>query len=169
MISDKMVKGITRQINREIYSGYFYLAMASYAQDMGLSGVANWFNVQIQEELSHAQKFYNYLKQQNAPVKLEAIEAPPQDFSSVSDLFKQTLEHEKKVTAMINDLMNIAIEKKDRATEIMLQWFVTEQVEEESNATDILQKLKVFGEKGEALLMLDKDLAQRVFTPPQAA
>ncbi|HPN73229.1 MAG TPA: ferritin, partial [Candidatus Omnitrophota bacterium] len=137
MISDKMVKGITRQINREIYSGYFYLAMASFAQDAGLSGVANWFNVQLQEELSHAKKFYDYLQQRNVRVKLDAIEAPPQEFSSVTDLFKQTLEHEKKVTAMITDLVNMAIEEKDRATEIMLQWFVTEQVEEEANASDI--------------------------------
>ncbi len=165
MISDKMVKGITRQINREIYSGYFYLAMASYAQDVGLSGVANWFNVQIREELSHAEKMYAYLQQQNIKVMLEAIESPPQVFSSITDLFQQTLEHEKKVTAMINNLMSIAIEQKDRATEIMLQWFVTEQVEEESNASDILQKLKVFGEKGEALLMIDKELGLRVFTP----
>lgn len=168
MISDKMVKGITRQINREIYSGYFYLAMASFAQDAGLSGVANWFNVQLQEELSHAKKFYDYLQQRNVRVKLDAIEAPPQEFSSVTDLFKQTLEHEKKVTAMITDLVNMAIEEKDRATEIMLQWFVTEQVEEEANASDILQKLKVFGEKGDALLMIDRDLSQRVFTPPAA-
>ncbi len=168
MISDKMVKGITRQINREIYSGYFYLAMASFAQDAGLSGVANWFNVQLQEEMSHAKKFYDYLQQRNVRVKLDAIEAPPQEFSSVTDLFKQTLEHEKKVTAMITDLVNMAIEEKDRATEIMLQWFVTEQVEEEANASDILQKLKVFGEKGDALLMIDRDLSQRVFTPPAA-
>jgi ferritin len=165
MISDKMVKGLTRQINREIYSGYFYLAMASYAQDAGLSGVANWFNVQLQEELSHAQKLYNYLQQRNVKVMLEPIEAPPQAFSSVTDLFRETLEHEKKVTAMITDLINLAIDEKDRATEIMLQWFVTEQVEEEANASDMLQKLKVFGEKGDALIMIDRDLAQRTFVP----
>jgi ferritin len=168
MISDKMVKGITRQINREIYSGYFYLAMASYAQDAGLAGVANWFNIQLQEELSHAKKLYDYLQQQNVRVMLESIESPPQDFSSITDLFKQTLEHEKKVTAMINDLINMAIDQKDRATEIMLQWFVTEQVEEEANAQEILQKLKVFGEKGDALLMIDRELAGRIFSPPAA-
>jgi ferritin len=168
MISDKMVKGITRQINREIYSGYFYLAMASYAQDAGLAGVANWFNIQLQEELSHSKKLYDYLQQQNVRVMLESIESPPQDFSSITDLFKQTLEHEKKVTAMINDLINMAIDQKDRATEIMLQWFVTEQVEEEANAQEILQKLKVFGEKGDALLMIDRELAGRIFSPPAA-
>lgn len=166
MISDKMIKGLTRQINREIYSGYLYLAMASYSQDIGLSGVASWFNVQLQEELSHAKKMYDYLQQQNVRVMLEGIEAPEQDFSSITDLFEKTLEHEKKVTAMINDLINLAIDQKDRATEIMLQWFVTEQVEEESSAAEILQKLKVFGEKGDALLMIDRDLSLRIFSPP---
>ncbi|MFA6635626.1 MAG: ferritin [Candidatus Omnitrophota bacterium] len=161
MIDKKMVKGITRQINREIYSGYFYLAMASYAQDAGLAGVANWFNIQLQEELGHARKLYAYLQQRNVRVMLEGIESPPQDFSSITDLFKQTLEHEKKVTAMITDLINMAIEQKDRATEIMLQWFVTEQVEEEASVQEILQKLKVFGEKGDALLMIDRELAGR--------
>jgi ferritin len=166
MISDKMAGGITRQINREIFSGYFYVSMASYAQDAGLGGVANWFYVQMQEEFSHAKKLYDYLQQQNVRVMMDAIEKPPQDFSSVKDLFEQTLEHEKKVTAMINGLVALAIEEKDRATEIMLQWFVTEQVEEESNAGAILQKIKVFGDKGEPLLMLDRDLSSRVFTPP---
>ena len=169
MLSKKMIKALNRQINREIYSGYFYLAMASYAKDAGLDGVANWFNVQLQEELYHAQKFYAYVQQQSGRVMLETIEEPPQKFASITDLFGQTLEHEKKVTAMINDLVTLALDEKDRATEIMLQWFVTEQVEEESNAADILQKLKVFGEKGEALLMIDKELAARVFTPPAAA
>ena len=169
MLSKKMIKAINHQINREIYSGYFYLAMASYAKDAGLDGVSNWFNVQLQEELAHAQKFYAYVQQQNGRVTLETIEEPPQKFASITDLFEQTLEHEKKVTAMINGLVTLALDEKDRATEIMLQWFVTEQVEEESNAADILQKLKVFGEKGEALLMIDKELAARVFTPPAAA
>jgi ferritin len=168
MLSKKMTKALNRQINREIYSGYLYLAMASYAKDSGLSGVANWFSVQLQEELSHAQKFYNYIQQRNGKVTLESIEEPGQRFSSVTDLFEKTLDHEKKVTAMINDLVSLALEEKDRATEIMLQWFVTEQVEEEANANDILQRLKTFGENGNALLMIDQELGQRVFTPPPA-
>ena len=167
MISKKMAKGITRQINRELYSGYLYLAMSSYAQDIGLQGVANWFYVQMQEEFSHAEKMYRYLQQQNVRAMLEAIESPPQDFSSVKDLFKKTLEHEKQVTSMINDLVVLAVEEKDMATGIMLQWFVSEQVEEESNAGDMLRKLEIFGDKGDALLMMDRDLAQRVYSPPQ--
>ena len=166
MISKKMEKALNHQINREIYSGYMYLAMASYAKDSGLNGVANWFTVQLEEELSHARKLYDYVQQQNGKVFLDAIEAPPADFDSVADLFGKTLEHEKKVTAMIHDLAALARSEKDVATEIMLQWFVTEQVEEEANASEIIQKLKVFGEQGNALLAIDQELGQRVFSPP---
>ena len=168
MLSEKMIKSLARQMNREIYSAYFYLGMSSYATEADLAGVANWFLVQVQEELSHAQKFYNYIQQQGGRVILEAIEEPPQDFSSVTDLFKKTLEHEKKVTAMINDLVSQALDEKDRTTELFLQWFVAEQVEEEANATDILQKIKLVGKDGNRLLMIDNEFGQRVFTPPAA-
>ena len=168
MLSKKMVKSINRQINREMYSAYLYLGMASYASSEGLNGVVNWFNVQVQEELSHAQKMYNYLNQQSERVMLEAIEEPPQDFKSITDLFKKTLEHEKIVTGLINNLVDIARVQKDHASEIFLQWFVTEQVEEESNATDILQKLKLMGSDGNGLFMLDSELGKRVYTPPAA-
>jgi len=167
MLSAKMVKSINHQANRELYSAYFYLGMASYAKDAGLNGVANWFTVQVQEECSHAQKMYDYVNQQGSRVLLEGIEEPPQKFSSVKDLFEKTLEHEKKVTAMINDLVTIALEEKDRSTEIFLQWFVTEQVEEESNANEILQRLALVGNDGNGLLLIDTELAQRVFTAPQ--
>jgi len=168
MISKTMTKKINRQINREIYSGYFYLGMASYAKDSGLNGIANWFTVQMQEEFSHAQKLYDYVVQQGGRVMLETIEEPPQDFKSVTDLFHETLSHEKKVTKMINDLMKLAIKENDQATQIMLQWFVTEQVEEEANSMGMLQKLKLIGKDSSGLLMLDSELAQRVFTPPAA-
>lgn len=168
MISEKMIKSINYQINREMYSAYLYLGMSSYATDIGLSGVANWFDVQVQEELSHAKKMYDYVTQQGGRVKLEAIEEPPQDFSSVLDLFEKTLEHEKVVTSLINDLVSQAIDEKDRATEIFLQWFVTEQVEEEANATELVQKFKLVGKEGNGILMLDKDLSSRVFTPISA-
>lgn len=168
MLSDKMIKGINGQINKEIYSSYLYLGMASYANEIGLVGIANWFTVQVQEELSHAQKMYNYVNQQGGRVMLESIDKPPQEFKSATDLFKSTLEHEQKVTALINDLLSLARAEKDNATEIFMQWFVTEQVEEESNATEILQKLKLIGNDGNGLLTIDNDLAQRVFTPPVA-
>ena len=169
MISGKMIKSLNHQINREIYSGYFYLGMASWAAEQGLNGVANWFQVQLQEELSHAQKFYNYIVDQGGRVLLEAIEQPAQDFSSPLDLFEKTLEHEKKVTALINGLVKQAREENDTATEIFLQWLVTEQVEEESNANDLIQRFKLVGKDGSGLLMVDGELAARVFTPPAAA
>jgi ferritin len=166
MISKKMEKALNHQINREIYSGYMYLAMASFAKDSALNGVANWFTVQLEEELSHARKLYDYVQQRNGKVVLEAIEAPPADFKSAEELFERTLEHEKKVTAMIHDLVSLAREEKDTATEIMLQWFVTEQIEEEANASEMLQRFKVFGQSGNALLAIDKELGSRVFSPP---
>ena len=135
MISDKMLKSLSHQINREIYSGYLYLGMAAYATEIGLNGVANWFTVQMREEFDHANRIYDYVVQQGGRVILEAIEQPPQDFSSITDLFEKTLAHEKQVTAMINDLVVQALEEKDKATDIMLQWFVTEQVEEGKTGT----------------------------------
>ncbi len=169
MLSKKMVKSINNQINREIYSAYLYGGMASFAVSEGLVGVANWFNVQVQEEMSHANKMYDYVNQQGGRVLLLDIEAPPQDFKTVNDLFNLTLEHEKVVTGLINGLVDIARAEKDHATEIFLQWFVTEQVEEESNAMDILQRLKLMGSEGNSLFLLDAELAKRIFTPPAAA
>lgn len=166
MLSKKMVKALNHQANRELYSGYLYLSMASYAKDLGLNGVANWFDVQFREEFSHARKLHDYIQQQSGRVVLDAIERPPDEFSSVTRLFEETLEHEKKVTAMINKLVSQARQENDTATEIMLQWFVTEQVEEEANANDILQRLQVFGHSGDALFVLDQELGKRVFNPP---
>jgi len=168
MLSEKMIKSLNHQVNREIYSAYLYLGMASYSLNAGLSGVANWFNIQVREELSHAEKIYNYVSQQGGRVILEAIETPPQDFISAKDLFQKTLEHEKKVTALINDLVTLAKSEDDHATGIFLQWFVSEQVEEESNAMEILQKIDLVGD-GNGLFMLDNELGKRVFTPPAAA
>jgi ferritin len=169
MLSDNMIKKLNYQMNREIYSGYLYVGMGAYAAELGASGVANWFNVQMQEEMSHAQKFYNYVNQQGGRVKLLAIEEPPQEFSSITDLFEKTLEHEKLVTSLINDLVVLAEKEKDKATETFLQWFVTEQVEEEANPTEILQKLKLAGGEGPGLFMIDNEVGTRIFTPPAAA
>ncbi len=158
MISEKMVKSLNHQVNREIYSAYFYLGMAAYAGAAGMKGVANWFTAQVKEELSHAQKIYDYVSQQGVRVALDAIEEPPQDFLSIIDLFEKTLEHEKKVTAMINDLVVLAVEEKDGETEKFLQWFVKEQIEEEATPAGILKK---FENKGET--EVDSELAKRVF------
>ncbi|MEA2087965.1 MAG: ferritin [Candidatus Caldatribacteriota bacterium] len=168
MLNEKMVKSINHQINRELYSAYLYISMASYADAEGLSGFANWYKIQAKEEEFHAEKMYNYVNQQGSRVLLEGIEQPPTEFSSIVDLFEKTLEHEKGVTAMINDLVKLAREENDYATESFLQWYVTEQVEEEASPTEIIQKLKFVGEDGRGLLMIDKDLAGRVFTVPAA-
>jgi ferritin len=139
--------------------------MAAYAADTGLSGIGNWFEVQAKEEMAHAQKFYNYVVQQGGRVVLDAIEAPPSEFKSILEPFEETLKHEKGVTKLINDLVKIAKDENDNATEIFLQWFVTEQVEEEASAAEIIQKLKLVGNEGGGLFMIDKELGQRVFTP----
>jgi len=162
MISKKMVKSITHQINREMFSSYLYLGMASYASFSGFKGIAGWFFVQVKEELEHAQKMYEYLESQGERVMLEAIEEPAQEYSSILDIFEKSLKHEKHVTALISNLMKQAVEEKDKATEIFLQWFVTEQIEEESNLAQIIQQLELIGEKnGAALFMLDSVLGKR--------
>ena len=165
MLSQKMVDALNEQVNKELFSAYLYLGMSSYASDTGLEGVANWFYVQAQEEMTHADKLYKFVVQQGSRVTLKAIDKPDQQFSSVIDLFEKTLEHEKKVTALINNLVKIAKEENDHATEIFLQWFVSEQVEEESNADNYVKKFKLVGNDGSGLFMLDKELAVRVFTP----
>lgn len=166
MISEKMTQAINEQINAELYSAYLYMAMASYAYETGMAGAANWLSIQVKEELSHAEKFYGYVNSQGQRVILKAIDAPPADFESMTAVFAEVLTHERKVTALINDLVNVAQGEKDHATEIFLQWFVSEQVEEEESAMDVLAKLKLAGASGGGLYMIDKELSARVFTPP---
>jgi len=161
MISDKMVIQLNHQINREIYSAYFYLGMSSYAASIGMNGAANWFAAQVKEELVHAQKMYDYVNRQGSRVMIEAIEEPPQDFLSIQDIFEQTLAHERNVTAMINDLVVLASGENDKETGKFLEWFVKEQKEEEATPAGILDKLKG---KGEAEIReIDSELKKRVF------
>lgn len=161
MLSEKMTKAINDQVNKEIYSAYLYVGMAAYAASMGLGGIANWFQVQTKEELSHAVKFMSYVNEQGGRVTLKAIEAPDQKFTSVASLFEKTLDHEKEVTASIHELMALAKKESDYATEDLLQWYVKEQVEEEASVSDILQKLGIGGKDGKSLLILDGILAAR--------
>ena len=161
MVSKKMAKAITDQINREMYSGYLYMAMSSYSAYIGLEGFANWFMKQYHEEMEHAQKMYDYLQDQGQHVKLLAIEEPQATFQSPLDMFEKTLAHEKIVTGLINKLVDLALKENDHATQIFLQWFVTEQVEEEAHASAIIDKLKMVGDKGNGLFMIDKMLAAR--------
>ena len=166
MLSEKMGDALNKQINNEIYSAYLYLSMSAYSTSIGLKGFANWFMVQYQEEMTHAMKIYDYVNGQGGQVKLMAIAQPPTEFGSPLEMFEKTLKHEKFVTKCINDLADLAIEEKDHATNIFLQWFVTEQIEEEANDNEIISKLKLVGKEGNRLFMIDKELAARVFTPP---
>jgi ferritin len=164
-----MVEVLNKQINNEIYSAYLYLSMSAHSTFVGLKGFANWFMVQYQEEMTHAMKIYDYIHDQGGRVKLMAVEQPPTEFGSPLEMFEKTLKHEKFVTKCINDLVDLAIEEKDHATNIFLQWFVTEQIEEESNDNEIISKLKLVGEEGNGLIMIDKELTGRVFAPPAAS
>ncbi|KYK28144.1 MAG: ferritin [Theionarchaea archaeon] len=166
MIKDKIEKALTSQINAEMYSSYLYLSMSSYFSSINLNGFATWMRVQAQEELTHAMKFYDYVIERGGRVTVAAIEAPPAEWDSPLQVFEHVYTHEQKVTGLINDLVNLAIAEKDHATTAFLQWFVTEQVEEESSADEIVQKVKLVGDQGAGLLMLDQELGQRVFTPP---
>ena len=170
MISKKMTERLNRQINREIYSAYLYAGMASKSASLGLKGFENWFLVQIKEELSHAKRMYDYVNESGDRVMLQDIEAPPQEYSSPIDLFEKTLEHEKRVTRMINDLVTLAKQEKDKTTEGFLQWYVEEQEEEEEHAGGVLEKIKKAvednGDKGVSII--NEYLARRVFTPPEA-
>jgi ferritin len=165
VLTEKMAEALNKQINNEIYSAYLYLSMSAHSTFIGLKGFANWFMVQYQEEMVHAMKIYDYINAQGGQVKLMAIAQPPAEFGSPLDMFEKTLQHEKFVTKSINDLVDLAIEEKAHATNIFLQWFVTEQVEEEANDNEIIAKLKLVGKEGNGLFMIDKELAARVFTP----
>ena len=168
MLSDRLLKALNSQVNAEIYSAYLYLGMAAYFDSASLKGFANWMKVQAKEEMTHAIKFYEHINGRGGKVALSSIEKPPQTWTSPLHIFESTLVHEKKVTGMINDLVNLAIEEKDHASNNMLQWFISEQVEEESSADEIVQKLKLIGDGKSGLFMLDQQLGQRVFMPPVA-
>lgn len=166
MFSEKMLKELNEQVNYELYSAYLYMAMETYFQDKNLSGFANFFKVQTEEETAHARIFFEFIHRKGGKVVLEAIEKPEAEFSSVLDVFKQALEHEKFVTSKIHNLVDTAMEQKDHATYSFLQWFVDEQVEEEDSFQGIVDKLELIGDNVQALLMLDAELAQRTFVVP---
>ncbi len=165
MIGKKMEDALNGQINKEMYSGYLYMSMSAYSNSIGLKGFANWFMVQYHEEMLHAMKFYEYVQRQGGKAVLKALEEPPHEWKSPLDMFQKTLEHEKFITKSINDLVDLAIAEKDHATNIFLQWYVTEQVEEEENDNDILASLNMLArgkDGGNGLFMIDKELAARV-------
>jgi ferritin len=159
MISDDTSARINTQINRELYSAYFYLGLSAQAEARNLKGTAAWFLAKHGEEMAHAMRMYRYLLDQDAPVKLTEIAAPPTETEGVVDMFERTLAHEREVTSAINDLVDHALSEKDHATNVFLQWFVTEQIEEEATVNYILGRLRVFGDQGQGLLMIDNELA----------
>ncbi|MBN1106015.1 MAG: ferritin [Deltaproteobacteria bacterium] len=169
MISKKMEKALNGQVNKEMYSAYLYMAMSSYSNLIGLKGFANWFMVQYHEEMLHAMKIYEYIGRQGGQAVLMDIKQPPSEWASPLDMFEKTLAHEKFITKSINDLMDLAIAQKDHATQIFLQWYVTEQIEEEENDNEIIGKLKLLGAGSggkNGLFMIDKELGARITTVP---
>jgi ferritin len=168
MLSKKMTDALNTHTNAELYSSYLYLSMSSYASHQGLRGAANWLYVQANEEMIHVQKMYDYVNSQGARVILDAIEKPPAEFGSLMDLFQGVLEHEQKVTALINELMTKAVAENDHATQTFLQWFVTEQIEEEETVNELIARLRLAGDTGAAVFMIDNELAARVLVPPTA-
>ncbi len=165
MLKEKVLKALNEQINAEQYSALLYLSMSAWFEDKGFPGFANWMYVQYQEELTHANKIFKYVVERSGKVELKAIEQMPVKFESVLQVVEKTLAHEQHVTELINNLVDVAVEARDHATQSFLQWFVDEQVEEEANVTEILDSLKLIeGEsRGNGLFMLDRELRQRVF------
>jgi len=166
MLSKKMENALNEQINKEMYSAYLYMSMSAHSTNVGLSGFANWFMVQYKEEMEHAMKIYDYVNSQGGKVTLKAIDKPISNFKDAMDMFQKTLKHEQFITKSINELVDLSIKEKDHATHIFLQWFVTEQIEEEGNDNDIISKLKLAGEKGNGLFIIDKEIGARVYNPP---
>jgi ferritin len=161
MLSDSMNKALNDQINAELYSAYLYMSMNAYFKSINLDGFAAWMHAQALEETQHAQKFYDFVNQRGGRVVLGAIDAPTKDWDSPLAVFEDTLAHEQKVTRLINNLMEVALQEKDHATQIFLQWFVTEQVEEEESVGGVLEQLKLMGAAQGGLFMLDRELGKR--------
>ena len=161
MIGKAMQDAMNEQINKEFFSSYLYLSMAAYFEDKNLTGFAHWMRLQADEEREHAMKFYNYILDAGGQVQLKAIDAPETDWKSNLQVAEQVAEHEAKVTASIHDLYALALEEKDYAAQVMLHWFISEQVEEEKNAAELVANLKLIEERGTAVLMLDHRLSKR--------
>jgi len=157
MISNRLEKELNNQMNAELYSAYLYLSMSAYLSEKNLNGFSHWMRLQFEEEQSHAMKLFQYILDRGGKISLEQIEKPKTVWKDIIDVFENVLEHEQKVTGLINELVNIAMEEKDHATVVLLQWYVSEQVEEESSVSDILDQLKLIEGKGSGLFMLDRE------------
>lgn len=168
MLSEKMTSALNEQLKWEMYSANLYLAMSAYFSDVGLHGFENWMRIQYREETDHALKFYDFVLSRGSVSKLSAIDEPPSQWENALDAFKAAAAHEAEVTRRINELVRLAKEERDFATDIFLQWFVTEQIEEEESVKNIIDRLKIVNGEGQGLLMLDAEAAARVYTAPAA-
>lgn len=161
MLSQSLSDAINEQIKYELYSAYMYMAMSADCSDRNLTGFAHWMKMQAQEEVEHAMRFYEFLIERGGRVELHQIDKPPFEYGSPLEIMQQSLDHERFVTSRINDLYDLAQKEQDRPAQVMLQWFITEQVEEEASIDEIVQRMKMFGADGAALFMLDRDLGAR--------
>lgn len=166
MLNNKLEEALNKQINAEFWSAYLYLSMSLNFENAGLSGIANWFKIQFQEEQAHAQIFMNYVNKRGGRVELMPIDAVPTKWETPLSAFEDTLKHEKVVTSLINNLFSLAEEVRDYASRDRIMWFVTEQVEEEDSANTIIEKLRRVGNDGMGLYMIDQELATRTYTAP---
>ncbi|MCL2318824.1 MAG: ferritin [Treponema sp.] len=166
MMKENLVKALSDQVNAEYYSAYLYLSMSAYAENATLKGTANWLHVQAQEELAHGMRMYQYILEHGMHPALGAIKAPPATYTGVEDIYKKIVAHEQKVTESINNIATLAMKEHDHACYQFLMWFVNEQVEEEANANDILNKVQMIGDNKGLLLTLDSELAARTFVNP---
>jgi len=161
MVSKKMIDTLNNHLNEEFYSSYLYLSMAAYFETKNLKGFANWFIIQSQEEYGHGMKLYGFINQVGGKVNLKAIKAPKTNWKSIIEVFAETLAHEKHITGLINKLVGQAMQEKDYATNNFLQWFVTEQVEEQATVEEIINKLEMIGDAKSGLFMMDRELGAR--------
>ncbi len=166
MLKEKVAQLLNEQINKEFYSAYLYLYFSNYYTEKGLNGFANWYKIQAQEERDHAMLIMQYMQNNDATVTLEAIEKPEMDLNENIDALKAGLEHEHYVTSLINNIYDAAYTEKDFRTMQFLDWFVKEQGEEETNASDLVRKMELFGTDPKSLYLLDQEMASRVYTAP---
>ncbi len=166
MLSAKLQEALNKQINEEYYSSYLYRSMVAYMEDNNLDGCAHWMRMQADEEHMHALKIFDYMVERGGRVELQPVEAPPRDWDSPLAAFEAALEHEKFMTENITKLVDLALEERDHATNNVMQWYVSEQVEEESNVDDIVQKLRMVGDNGPGMFMMDRELKSRPAPTP---
>ena len=163
-LSENMHQALNRHLNHELESSYIYLSMAASLNALNLPGASHWMHLQAQEELGHAMKFYDFIHNRDCKVTLSALPAPPSEWKTVLEIFEAALEHEKLMSGRINELVDLSLQEKDHASNSMLQWLVTEQIEEEATFTELIQKLRLVGDNGSGLFMIDQELGKRINT-----